>query len=141
MATKHISQSRVPLIHEVIPIFDVITTALDDFTDDTKLSPCVRAAALRGQTMLNKYYALTDESIVFRVAMSVLFLTTLRCYCWFFILLVLHPKYKTMYFAKAKWPREWIQTAEDLVRHEWETYYKLQTNKKTAEPNVKYQLL
>jgi hypothetical protein len=65
----------------VISIFDVITTALDDFTDDTKLSLCVRAAALRGQTMLNKYYALTDESIVFRVAMSVLFPTTLRRYC------------------------------------------------------------
>ncbi|KAJ6559259.1 hypothetical protein B0H10DRAFT_1846034, partial [Mycena sp. CBHHK59/15] len=52
-----------------------------------------------------------------------------------------HPKYKTAYFAKAKWPREWIKTAEDLVRYEWETHYKPQTKKKTAEPNVRCQLL
>ncbi|KAJ6596444.1 hypothetical protein B0H10DRAFT_1828410, partial [Mycena sp. CBHHK59/15] len=57
------------------------------------------------------------------------------------ILLVVHPKYKTAYFAKAKWPREWIKTAEDLVRYEWETHYKPQTKKKTAEPNVRCQLL
>ncbi|KAJ7359547.1 hypothetical protein DFH08DRAFT_801337 [Mycena albidolilacea] len=34
------------------------------------------------------------------------------------------PTESTTYFVKAKWPREWIQTAEDLVRHEWNTYYK-----------------
>ncbi|KAF7358401.1 Zinc finger BED domain-containing protein 4 [Mycena venus] len=65
VATQKISQNRVPLIHEVIPIFDVLTGAMDDFIDNPELSPCVRAAAMRGQVMMNKYYALSDDSIFF----------------------------------------------------------------------------
>lgn len=70
VATHKISQSRIPLIHEVIPIFDVLTGALDEFIDNIALPNVVRAAALRGLTMMNKYYELTDDSIVFRIAMS-----------------------------------------------------------------------
>jgi hypothetical protein len=70
LATKKISHSRIPLIHEVIPIFDALTTALDEFLDNEELLPAVRAAALRGITMMNKYYALTDDSVVYRVTMS-----------------------------------------------------------------------
>jgi hypothetical protein len=70
VATKKISQSRTPLIHEVIPIFDIITGAMDEFIDNTRCPLVIRTAALRGLTMMNKYYALTDESVVFRIAMS-----------------------------------------------------------------------
>lgn len=69
-ATRKISQSRIPLIHEVIPIFDILTGALDEFIDNKECPIVVRAAALRGLAMLNKYYALTDESLVLRIAMS-----------------------------------------------------------------------
>ncbi|KAJ7117107.1 hypothetical protein C8R44DRAFT_738960 [Mycena epipterygia] len=79
---------------------------MDEAIKNVDSSPCVRAAALHGHTMLNKYYALTDKSIVFHIAM------------------ILHPRYKNTYFVKAKWPWEWIKTAKDLVRHEWNTYYK-----------------
>jgi len=65
-----ISQHKTPLIHQVIPIFDIITSALDDCVDNGDLVPAVRHAALRGILMLNKYYALTDDSIVYRIAMS-----------------------------------------------------------------------
>jgi hypothetical protein len=44
---------------------------MDDFIDNNDLHPTVRAAALRGSLMMNKYYSLTDDSNVFRVAMSV----------------------------------------------------------------------
>jgi hypothetical protein len=69
-ATKVISESDIHLIHEVIPVFDVITTALDKFINNFDLSPVVQHAALCGMLMLNKYYALTDDSIVYRLAMS-----------------------------------------------------------------------
>jgi hypothetical protein len=65
-----ISQSKIPLIHEVIPIFDILSGALDEFIDDSQGIPVVRAAAYRGITMMNKYYALTDDSVVYRIAMS-----------------------------------------------------------------------
>lgn len=40
-ATKKISQTNTPLLHEVIPIFDILTRALDDFTDDENKLPAV----------------------------------------------------------------------------------------------------
>jgi len=69
-ATNQISTNKIPLIHQVIPIFDVITTALEDNIENDTLPLIVRHAALRGYYMLNKYYSLTDDSIVYRIAMS-----------------------------------------------------------------------
>jgi len=63
------SQSRTPLLHEVIPLFDIITGHLDKFADNTDNFPAVRAAARRGRAMMNKYYGLTDDSIMYRIAM------------------------------------------------------------------------
>lgn len=68
-ATNKVSHSKNPLVHDVIPIFDIISRALDDHVGDVTLPPVVRVAAARGRTMLNKYYGLSDDSIVFRIAM------------------------------------------------------------------------
>lgn len=111
------------LVHEVIPYIDILTEHLDDFADDDTLVATVRAAAERGRVVLNKYYKKTDESIVYRIAMSK--------HCpysiyWYFanIFAVLHPAYKTQYFRLHKWTEEWIDEAKDIIKEEWETYYK-----------------
>lgn len=70
---KQISRSNIPLVHKVIPIFDIITVALNEFIDNTTLPAIVWHAALRGMIMLNKYYALTDDSIIYQLSMSVSF--------------------------------------------------------------------
>jgi hypothetical protein len=62
---RQISQNQVPLIHDVIPLFDILTTAMDDFIDNIDLHPTVCAAALQGSLLMNKYYSLTDDSIAF----------------------------------------------------------------------------
>ncbi|KAH7903748.1 hypothetical protein BJ138DRAFT_977553, partial [Hygrophoropsis aurantiaca] len=54
---------------------------------------------------LNRYYQLTDASEVYRIAM------------------VLHPRHKLTYFKNAKWESSWIDTAEALVRNEFEQSY------------------
>lgn len=69
-ATNQISTNKIPLIHQVIPISNVITTALEDHIEKDTLPLVVHHAALRGYDMLNKYYTLTDDSIVYRIAMS-----------------------------------------------------------------------
>ena len=66
---KQVSQSKNPLVHEVIPIFDIVSRALDEHVSDITLPPSVRIAASRGCAMLNKYYGLTDDSIVYQIAM------------------------------------------------------------------------
>jgi hypothetical protein len=63
------SQSRTPPVHNVIPLFDIITHALDDNISDTTLPSAIRMAAWRGRAMLNKYYGLTDDSIIYQIAM------------------------------------------------------------------------
>ena len=74
--------------------------------------------------MLNKYYGLTDESIIYRIAMC-MWLSNIALTKLIYILpTVLHPRYKSSYFHKAGWPHSWITTAEDLLCTEWSTDYK-----------------
>ena len=66
-ATKKMSQSQesqVPLLHKVIPLFDTITHHIDDYVENMENLPAVRTTAWQGHAMMDKYYGLTDESIV-----------------------------------------------------------------------------
>lgn len=54
----------------MIPIIDALTRMLETASDNKALFPAVRAAAARGIAVLDKYYAKTDESIMYRCAMS-----------------------------------------------------------------------
>ncbi|KAJ3511231.1 hypothetical protein NMY22_g15715 [Coprinellus aureogranulatus] len=104
--TKEMSKSSTPLIHEVIPFIDGLTSYFDTVIDNQALHPAVRHAAMRGLKMLNKYYGRTDDSIVYRIAM------------------MLHPRYKTQYFVKAGWDASWIEEAKTIIRNEWRDHYK-----------------
>ena len=64
------STSTRSLVYEVIPYIDVLTEHLDAFAANSDYHPTVRAAARRGRLMMDKYYSRTDESIIFRIAMS-----------------------------------------------------------------------
>jgi hypothetical protein len=63
------SQSSVALVHQVIPLFDGITRALDNHAKDPKNKPAVCMAAAQSRIMLDKYYGLTDDSVVYWIAM------------------------------------------------------------------------
>lgn len=75
--TTRISQSNTPLLHEVIPLIDSLTGAMEDVVDSMTASDIIRLAAARGRQVLNKYYSKTDESIMYRLAMSKCKLSTL----------------------------------------------------------------
>ena len=62
---------KIPLLHEVIPIIDLLTDRLDDVSSNMKYLPSVRARAAKGLTVLNKYYSKTDKSVMYHCAMSV----------------------------------------------------------------------
>ena len=72
------SQTDVPLVHQVIPLFDGITRALDDHAGNLDYAQAVRMVAAWGRAMLNKYYGLTDDSIVYRIAMCALIVIAIR---------------------------------------------------------------
>ncbi|THH18736.1 hypothetical protein EUX98_g8907 [Antrodiella citrinella] len=106
LATKIISKTNTPLIHQVIPVIDILTENLQQTIDDRSLPKMVRRAAKRGLTVLNKYYSATDQSVMYRIAM------------------LLHPRYKAEYFRRQQWEPAWIATALELLREQWTTYYK-----------------
>ncbi len=61
----------------VIPAIDIIDQMLTTFTiptrkESTKISfsPAVKTALKLGQQTLNRYYSKTDDSVVYRIAMS-----------------------------------------------------------------------
>ena len=85
----------VSLISAVIPRIDDLVSVIDRFKDDTSNHPAVRSAAVRGLTILNKYYQKSDESFMYRIAMA------------------LDPRFKLQYFADQEWPKEWIDTVKD----------------------------
>ena len=64
-ATAWILSQSTPLLHHVIPLFDIITWKLDGFVDDKSLHPCDCHAAAQGHAMLNKYYTISDDSIMY----------------------------------------------------------------------------
>ncbi|KAJ3816135.1 hypothetical protein F5880DRAFT_1449194, partial [Lentinula raphanica] len=76
----------------VIPAMDAIDEAFASgiLDRDNIFSEPMRHALGIGKKTLKKYYSLTDDSDLYRMAM------------------VLHPKYKLEYFRNANWEQEWI---------------------------------
>lgn len=74
---------------------------------------------------MNKYYTLSDDSDIYRIAMG-------EYRVWLFVLcsavltlkLVLHPSLKLDYFREARWPDTWIEGATEVTRNAWESRYK-----------------
>jgi hypothetical protein len=64
------SQSKTPLLYQVIPVIDALTRMLETARSNKANFPAVRAAASKGMAVLNKYYGKTDESIMYRCTMS-----------------------------------------------------------------------
>ncbi|KAJ6534286.1 hypothetical protein B0H19DRAFT_881596, partial [Mycena capillaripes] len=59
-------------------------------------------ALLLAKKTMNHYYARTDESNVYRIAM------------------ILHPGLKLAYFKKQRWPQALIDTAKSITRDEYQ---------------------
>ncbi len=62
--------TAVPLISSFIPRIDDLVRVIDIFKDDTNKHPAVRSAAVRGLTILNKYYQKSDKSFVYSIVIG-----------------------------------------------------------------------
>ena len=102
-ATLYFSQDNAS-VAAVIPAMDHITKGLDPRTKKP-YHPAIVAALKLARNKMNRYYSLTDTSIM---------------YC---IVMVLHPGMKLDYFQQAAWEADWIEEAEGLVRAEYVSHY------------------
>ncbi|KAF9064513.1 hypothetical protein BDP27DRAFT_1230380 [Rhodocollybia butyracea] len=99
--------SNTPNVASVIPAMDAIDKALaTGIINNEVLSEPIQHALAIGKKTLNKYYALTDDSVIYCMAM------------------VLHPLLRLEYFCKAGWNDKWIADAVTVIRQHWEKHYK-----------------
>ncbi|KIJ29107.1 hypothetical protein M422DRAFT_188910 [Sphaerobolus stellatus SS14] len=110
------SKKDVALIHQVIPVHDLIRTHLEKIVDDTKLLKAIRVAASNGFEVDDKYYALTDDSNIYRVTMA------------------MHPSYKLAYFKQQQWPEDWVEQVLSIVRKVWKEKYLPQVKPLSMKP-------
>ena len=99
---------------------DKIDTILCDGANKRKYHQSIQIAAELARRTLNRYYQKTDLTDVSRVAMSESINVSTLVYSKLMyqlpLRLVLHPKYKTVYFQKHGWPDTWIDEAVTLAR-------------------------
>ncbi|TFK80244.1 hypothetical protein K466DRAFT_504227, partial [Polyporus arcularius HHB13444] len=69
-ATERMSVSGRPLLYQTILLFDILEKKLKQFCESPKLHPLVRYGCTLGRDVLNKYYEKTDDSIMYRLAIS-----------------------------------------------------------------------
>ncbi|KAF9064976.1 hypothetical protein BDP27DRAFT_1195606, partial [Rhodocollybia butyracea] len=105
-ATNWISTSKYPTLHQVIPTMDILNDMLEKEFNDTARPAVIHRAIQRGIIVLDKYYSLTDDSIMWKTAM------------------LLHPRYHEKWFHNAKWEGSWVDTAVREAHRIWTQAYK-----------------
>ena len=68
--TNHISQLETVLIHQVILIIDILMDKLQAVVRHTRMHMSIWHGAQNAIGVLDKYYARTDDSVMYRAAMS-----------------------------------------------------------------------
>ncbi|TCD64268.1 hypothetical protein EIP91_004307 [Steccherinum ochraceum] len=99
---------------------DLIDLTLATASIDSKFHPAICVAAGLNKETINWYYAKTDISDIYCIAM------------------ILHLSHKLEYFTQADWPSDWIKTAKSLEHSDED---KAADKKQPEEVNVFAKLL
>ena len=105
----------------IIPAMDTLDQSFaTGIINERHLSEPLRHALSIGKRTMNRYYALTDDSHLYRMAMS-------KSLSLSFAYIsnaskVLDPSYKLSYFHQLKWTEDWIDTAVAITRVAWEEF-------------------
>lgn len=68
--TNLFSKKEVPLIYEVVPMLEEMEHQLTNVRDSWVMASVIRMAAQAALYVIEKYYALTDENEVYRIAIG-----------------------------------------------------------------------
>ncbi|OAV93878.1 hypothetical protein PTTG_27195 [Puccinia triticina 1-1 BBBD Race 1] len=93
-------------LSNIVVFIDQITKHLSTAISGSKYPPALKNACQIGLKITNKYYSLTDNSPLYRIA------------------IILHPLFRDKYFKLLRWEPEWIAEAIQLAREMWVTFYK-----------------
>lgn len=80
-------------------------TSTSNPVESIEYLPIIKHAARLGIKALNKYYSLTDDSYIYRIA------------------ILLHPAMKADWMRDQGWETEWIEEAINILREIWDADY------------------
>ncbi|KNE90607.1 hypothetical protein PSTG_15964 [Puccinia striiformis f. sp. tritici PST-78] len=106
MELCQLSISGSPRLSNTVVFIDQITEHISSAISSPTYPPALRNACRLGLKITNKYYSLTDNSPLYRIA------------------IILHPSFRDEYFKLANWEPEWITEAIRLAREMWVSFYK-----------------
>jgi hypothetical protein len=106
--THLFSRAEVPLVHEVVPMMEDLEHSLDNVWNQKhrQLPAVIRIAAKAALKVLGKYYALSDDSEVYRIA------------------IVMCPDKKVQWFeSNPDWRLDDAQEVRRIVMRRWTDSY------------------
>jgi hypothetical protein len=116
------SKANVPMLADVLIHYDSLNHEYCKTANDATLPLWARHAANRARLKLNKHYAISDSSYLYRLA-----LRESNCHSHSLetkICVVLNPSNRKAYLKKVEWKPEWIEEACELAVEYWAKYYK-----------------
>ncbi len=97
---------------------------LEKALKNSSLMLCVHVGVSHRLAIIDKYYSKTNESTMWKTAMSKFVLLLFSSRFLTVSSSVLHPRYKLNYFRNQNWLPEWIKTAKQSAQDTWKLYYK-----------------
>jgi hypothetical protein len=101
---------------------DLIDEKLTTYSRNRLYHASIHSAVQLAKATLNRYYQLTDQSEVYRIAMGLFFFVSVLMAHTHTYIIVLHLRHKLIYFRNARWEDTWITTAEKLVCDQFALY-------------------
>jgi hypothetical protein len=133
--TLFFSQDDAVTIANMVPTMDWIDTMLSS-SATTPLAPAVKHALTFACQLMDKYYSKMDLSNVYHIAMgmySSIFFTYILSQLMRQSFAVLHPQLKLKYFQQHRWEKDWIKTAERIIRDEFSKYMRVSPSDSTPQ--------
>jgi hypothetical protein len=132
-ATQFFSQDTAVTIANIVPTMDRIDTMLSS-SGRTPLAPGVKHALTFARQSMDKYYSKTNLSNVYRIAMGMFIARICSILTDKAIVhTVLHPQLKLKYFQQHGWEKDWVKTAEGIIRDEFSKYLTRSQRVSTSE--------
>ncbi|GAA5882316.1 hypothetical protein JCM1840_005033 [Sporobolomyces johnsonii] len=103
--THEFSALGSPLVDRVVSAMDEMTSTFDNYLFHHSYPPALHNAILRGHLTVQKYYAKSDDSVFYRLA------------------ILLHPSKRKAYLQEQDWPEEWQEEALKLAKAYRDKWY------------------
>lgn len=115
-ATLRFSATKTPLVADIVVAHDVLDRHYTTLSLQTNAD--IQSGAKRALQVLSKYYSISDDNALLRLAVCRYF------FRFYLTTTVFHPRLKTEYLVLRKWQDSWISTAKKYLQDIYTKHYR-----------------